>query len=394
MSWADQIRPRFSRVLARDENEIYLANHSLGRLPDVAFENLSRFTESWATQLDSAWSEDGWLGEMAEFREQIADLLSLPEPDLIVAKTSAGQGLRAVLNSFSWDRPIRVVATAGEFDSVDFILRAYRDAGRAELHFVEASENEGPVALFTHEAIQSEITSGTDLVVLSAVTFGTGQVLPGLSDLIAHAHSLGALVVIDAYHGLGVLPFNQMELDADFVIGGCYKYLRGGPGACFLGLHPRVAADDSKRTLDTGWFAKRDTFSYERPEHAERWPGGQGWQESTPPVITAYQANPGLAITREVGVGQIRAHNLTLQRHLREALRTRNVGVFEPADENRFGAFVLLPATIPNALCSVLKAEGVNADARGSFVRLGPDFLNTFAQLTEAAERIARVQSI
>ncbi len=38
-----------------------------------------------------------------------------------------------------------------------------------------------------------------------------------------------------------------------------------GPGACFLYLHPRHL-DGRLRTLDTGWFAKRDPFAYLRPD--------------------------------------------------------------------------------------------------------------------------------
>ena len=51
-------------------------------------------------------------------------------PDAVVPKTSAGQGLRAVLGTF--DRPPRVVSTHGELDSLDVILRrvgASRPAG-------------------------------------------------------------------------------------------------------------------------------------------------------------------------------------------------------------------------------------------------------------------------
>jgi len=385
--WAREVRPAFSRVLAREE--IYLANHSLGRPPDAVLSNIQAFATSWMDELDESWSSDRWLGEVATFRGHVAALLGLPSENLVVTKTSAGQGLRAVLNAFPADRPIRVVTTSGEFDSIDFILRAYRDAGRIMLDFVPPTASEHGVPIYEADALKARLQSGVDLLVISAVYFGTGQVMQGLSEIVAAAHEAGAVVVVDAYHALGVLPFDQIANGADFVIGGCYKYLRGGPGACFLGLHPRIAGDAAWKTVDTGWFAKKDTFSYQRTEHAERWPGGDGWQESTPPIVTAYQANPGLATVRAIGIDQIRAHNLKLQAHLIEGLQRSGVPVFAPQNPLEWGAFVLVPHPGAGSFASALKGNGVNTDARGGFVRLGPDFLNTPEELEEAAQRVA-----
>ena len=61
--------------------------------------------------------------------------MGAPRADCVVPKTSAGQGLRAVLNTY--DTVPRVVATRGEFDSLDVILREYARRRRIALSFVE-----------------------------------------------------------------------------------------------------------------------------------------------------------------------------------------------------------------------------------------------------------------
>ena len=99
-------------------------------------------------------------------------------------------------------------------------------------------------------------------------------------------------MLLDVYHSLGVLPVDVRRLDVDFAVGGSYKYLRGGPGACFLYLAPRHL-DGRLRTLDIGWFAKRDPFAYRRPDPPELAEGGDAFLESTPPVLTLYQARAG-----------------------------------------------------------------------------------------------------
>src|SRR5688572_9481664 len=131
-SWDDaflerEVRPRFSRVLQR--KEIYLANHSLGRPPDRMADDVRAALDAWYRDMDGAW--DAWLDARERHRRLTARLLGAPSPDCIVPKTSAGQGLRAVLNSFP-GKP-RVLTSDAEFDSLDFILRVYRQQDRIAL---------------------------------------------------------------------------------------------------------------------------------------------------------------------------------------------------------------------------------------------------------------------
>src|SRR5205085_9627134 len=94
-------------------------------------------------------------------------------------------------------------------------------------------------------------------------------------------------------------------IDADFAVGGSYKYLRGGPGACFLYVHPRHL-DGDLRSLDIGWFGKEDAFTYARPDPPRFAAGGDGWRESTPAVLPAYQARAGQVFTQQIGVERLR----------------------------------------------------------------------------------------
>lgn len=382
------IRPLFSRCLR--QGEIYLANHSLGRPLDSVRESVTEAVRLWEDRLDASWDEGGWLDMVERFRSGIARLIGLSRPDCVVPKTSAGQGLRAVLNSYSSHRPVRVVATTGEFDSVDFILKTYAEHGRAEIEWVEPTAREGSVPLFESESIQNAITDGTDLVVVSAVFFTTGQVLDGVPAIVEKAHASGARVLLDVYHAAGVFEFDLPSLGADFAIGGAYKYLRGGPGACFLAMRPEVADDEELQTSDTGWFAKADTFGYQRANTTARKLGGDGWLESTPPILTAYQAVPGIEFCETIGVSRLREYNLQQQQALRKELRQQGVPVFEPSKPERFGAFTLVPAVDTAAIVKKLHDHGVTVDARGGFVRLGPDLLNTHADFEAVAQILSR----
>src|SRR5207302_4260468 len=123
-------------------------------------------------------------------------------------------------------------------------------------------------------------------------------------------------------------------LVASFAVGGSHKYVRGGHGAGWLYVRPGLI--DSMRTPDTGWFAKKDAFSYLRPEPPEFGAGGDARLESTPPVLGCFQALAGLELTLELGVERLRAYSMAQKQLLAEL-----VPGLEGADKHH-GAFVTL----------------------------------------------------
>ena len=374
----EHVWPLFSRVLERSQREIYLANHSLGRPLDRAAEDVGAAMDAWYRDMDGAWGP--WLAAREHQRALTAQLLGAPRADTIVPKTSAGQGLRAVLNAL--EPPLRVVSTEGEFDSLDFILRAYRERGRIALKMV-APRADGR---FRSEDLIAALGSGqgAQLLVLSTVMFRTAQVIEGLRELVQAAHAGGALVLLDLYHHAGVLPVDLAALEADFAVGGAYKYLRGGSGACWLYVRPDRL--ERLRTLDTGWFAKKDVFAYRRPDPPQYGPGGDAWLESTPPVLTPYQALAGLEFTLAIGVERLRAYSLAQQAKLIALLAAQDMRAAGARADH--GAFITLKHPRASELSGALTQRGVNSDARGDMLRLCPDILNTQDELARAARAL------
>ena len=374
------IAPLFSRALRASASRVYLANHSLGRPLDQVEDDVREALAAWYARMGGAW--DPWMDELEEYRGRIARLLNAPRSDCVVPKTNAGQGLRAVLNAFERSEVPRVVATRGEFDSLDVILREYAQRGRIDLAMVEPRAD----GRFDTADIVAAIGARTDLTVISEVMFGTGQRVSDLPDIVAATHRAGGKALVDVYHSLGVFPLDIAALDADFAVGGSYKYLRGGTGACFLYVHPRHL-DGSLRTLDTGWFAKAAPFTYERPDPPQYAPGGDGWMESTPPMLPFYQARAGQLFALGIGVARLRSYSLACQRRLVAMLGAEGVRA-QGGTEDR-GAFVVVTHPRAVALADALRGEGVVADARGPHLRLCPDILSTDAELERATALLA-----
>ncbi len=359
-----EVWPRFARTRAQYRG-IYLANHSLGRPPDRMADDVRAALDAWYRDMDGAW--EAWFAARERFRALTAKLVGAPRADTIVPRASAGQGLRAVLGAL--EGTPRVVASDGEFDSLDFVLRVWRERGRIRLELRPWREI-GRVH--------------ADLVVLSSVQYRTGEVVDDLAGRVREAQRAGALVLLDVYHHAGALPLDLAALGADFAVGGSYKYTRGGPGAAWLYVRPELA--DTMRTLDTGWFAKEAPFAYERPDPPRFAAGGDAWLESTPAVLAPAQALAGLELTLELGVVRLREYNLRQKRALAELLAAEGVAA-EGAGEAH-GAFLTVRHPQAARLAEALAAQGVATDARGDRLRLGPDILNPHSELAAAARAL------
>jgi len=373
------IAPLFSRVLSADR--IYLANHSLGRPLNAMADDVTEAAALWYEKLGDAW--DTWLDEREAFRARIAVLIHAPRPDCIVPKTSAGQGLRTVLNAFP-GRP-RVITTRGEFDSVDVILKQYAALGRIDMRWI------GPDAqgTFTVDGLIAAIQQGADLVVVSQVMFMSGQIVKELDRLAVVCRQHGARLLVDSYHAIGVIPVDVAQMDCDFMIGGSYKYLRGGPGAAFLYIAPE-ASESGLRPLDTGWFANSDEFAYQRPDPPVLKSGGDAFLEATPPILTWYQARSGQQFTLATGVDRLRAYSLHQLAALREYLTDAGLDSVVGGDSCH-GAFLALRHAAATKLPSLLETEGIICDARGEWLRLCPDCLTRDEELRHAAAALGRI---
>ena len=109
--------------------------------------------------------------------------------------------------------------------------------------------------------------------------------------------------------------------------------------------------------------------------------GGDAWLESTPPVLAPFQALAGLEVTLELGPGRIRAYNLEQKKFLASLLECEGAG-----DDH--GAFITLRHPEAARLSQALEQRGVSSDARGEYLRICPDYLNSREELERAARII------
>jgi kynureninase len=199
------------------------------------------------------------------------------------------------------------------------------------------------------------------------------------------AHDLGALVSLDSFHAVGVVPVDVKRSKPDFLTGGVLKWLCGGPGGCFLYVSPTVR-DQLKPAL-TGWQAHARPFAFE--ESMEYTSGAFRWLNGTPVIPALYAAAEGPKIIRRAGIDAIREKSLRLTSRLIELADARGYTVNAPRDPARRGGTIALSVPHAYEVTQHLLSRNILVDYRvGAGIRIAPHFFTKEEEIEEAVSEI------
>lgn len=349
------------------ESSVYLNSNSSGATPraaKAALDDYWRTVENWR---DGVWER--WWDVLGRHANSIAGLLGAPAGS-VICDTNLSTLFGRVMSCFDYrDRP-RVVTSDLEFPSIPFIVRAF---GRYGAVPVIVPSRDG--AEIDVEGIIAAIDERTQLVCLSHATFATGALLD-VAPIVRRAHEVGALVVLDAYQSVGVLPVDVKALDLDFVLGGAHKWLCGSYESAFLYVRPQLLP--WLEPAVTGWIATADPLSFAPPsgwaETARRFAGG------TPAVLPTLFSRPGLAIVRDLGLETIRSLSLAHTDHIIARADEVKLSVVTPRAHERRGGIVALRFPGDASVARALVAEGFVCSYRGA-LRVAPHFYTTSKEI-------------
>ena len=360
----------------------YLVSNSLGAMPRGVPERLAEYAEQWASRGVRAWAE-GWWSMPVAVGDAIAPLIGAGEGEVaMVPNVSFAQA--QILSALAYDRGRdTIVMTELDFPSVRYVYDEL--ATRLGARIVVVPSEDG--VSVDEDALCAAIDERTRLVSISHVLFRSAYVMD-VARVAAHAHRVGALVAIDAYHSVGVMPVDVRALGVDFLTGGVLKWLCGGPGGCFLWVKPEVSAEVTPAL--TGWQAHTHPFAFEPEmhyaEHSWRWLGG------TPVIPALFAATEGPRILREAGMEAVRAKSLRQTSRLIELADARGFTTTVPRDAARRGGTVAFDVPHAREVAQALLARDVVIDFRpGAGIRVAPHFYTTDDELDAAVGAIDEI---
>ena len=354
------------------ESTTYLVSNSLGAMPGTVADRLAEYAHEWATRGVRAWAERWWEMPVA-VGDEIAPLIGAAPGEVAMVPT-VSMAQAQVLSALDYAAPRdTIVMTALDFPSVRYVYDALATRLGARVVVVPGEDGIG----VSEERLIAAIDERTRLVAISHVLFRSAYVLD-VARITAHAHAMGALVSLDAYHSVGVLPVDVHALGVDFLSGGVLKWLCGGPGGCFLWVRPEVGA--AVAPAITGWQAHRHPFAFE-PEMdyadaAWRWLGG------TPVIPALFAATEGPRIVREAGIDAVRAKSIRQTTRLIALAEARDFRVSAPREPQRRGGTVAFDVPHAREVARALLDRDVIVDYRpGAGIRVAPHFYTSDDEL-------------
>lgn len=364
------------------ESTTYLVSNSLGAMPRAVPERLAEYAEQWQSRGVRAWAE-GWWSMPVSVGDEIAPLIGagLREVAMVPNVTIAQAQILSALR-YDTGRDT-IVMTELDFPSVRYVYDEL--ATRLGARIVVVPSEDG--VRIDEARLMHAIDERTRLVAVSHVLFRSAYVLDA-ARIVAHAHRMGALVSLDAYHSVGVLPVDVYALGVDFLTGGVLKWLCGGPGGCFVWVHPDVSRGLAPAL--TGWQAHKHPFAFE-PEmtyadHAWRWLSG------TPVIPALFAATVGPRLLRDAGMEAVREKSLRQTSRLIELAEQRGFHVTVARELSRRGGTVAFDVPHAREVAQALLARHVIVDYRpGAGIRVAPHFYTSDDELDAAVRAIDEI---
>src|SRR5688572_27118903 len=361
----------------------YLINNSLGAMPVAARRSVQQFLDEWDSRGVRAWG-DGWWALQERVGDQIAVLLGATKGSVSMHQNIA-VAQEMILSCFRFDGARnKVVYADRNFPSDQYIYEA-RKAHGAQLVRVPAASD----GISTDpEQVAAAIDDRTLLVAIDHVMFRSSAIVD-VTPIVQKARKHGAFVVLDVFHSAGIVPLDATALGVHAIVGGALKWLCGGPGNCFLWVHP-----DEVRRLSpsfTGWAAHKQPFAFSPAGQDHRYDGGRFFT-GTPNVPALCSGKEGIATIAEVGLPAIRKKSQRQTALLIEHAERAGLTIRSPRDAVRRGGHVALDVPHGYAVCQALSAREIVVDFRpDSGLRIAPHFFNTDDEVIAAVRAIRDV---
>ncbi|MHB1091150.1 MAG: aminotransferase class V-fold PLP-dependent enzyme, partial [Ilumatobacteraceae bacterium] len=217
----DPLAHYHDEFLITDPTKCYLDGNSLGRLPKRTIGTVNDYLlNEWGDHLVDGWSS--WIDEAQSTGDLIgrAALGAAAGQVLAVDTTSVNfyQLCHAALVASPGRRT--VISDTANFPTDRYILEGLCQRLDVNLVLIDDEDGEG---FITPTMLAPHLNEDVALVTLSVIQYRSGA-LHDVAAISRLTHEVGALVLWDASHAVGVVPMQFDHDHVDLAVGCSYKY--------------------------------------------------------------------------------------------------------------------------------------------------------------------------
>ena len=324
-----------SSLWGLEEDRVFLNHGSFGATPTAVREEQRKWQDLMENE-PVRFFEDLMPGILQTTREKLASFLSCDADDLALVE-NATSGVNTVLRSLQFAPGDEILVPDHAYqacrNTIDFV--AQRWSAKVVTVNIPFPINDPQQAV---DAIMGGVTDQTRLAMIDTVTSPTGLLMP-FEQLVSMLEGRGVEVMLDAAHGIGMVPLNLNELGASYTTSNCHKWLCAPKGSAFLHVRKDKQAAIHPLTISHGMtFPLGDTTRF---RHEFDWTGTRD--------ISAHCALPAaidhLADVLEGGWPSIMEHNHELALQGRDIL-CEALGLEKPCPDEMVAciATLILPS--------------------------------------------------
>lgn len=293
-------------------------------------------------------------------------------PDDIALLASASEGLFVAASGIDWQPGDNVVVERVEYPSVRYAWENLPVP--VEIRTVGGS----PMASLSE--VREAVTPRTRVIALSHVSYLTGarHDLASFRDI---ADDVGARLVVDASHALGIVPVDGALCDV--VVSCAYKFLLGVHGVGVLFVNSARWPDLAPPWI--GWHSavytdwrERSEKKYELKKDAERFEIGNL------SFLNVYVLANALGYLERLGTSQIERHILALGEELWRGLHALSLPVMTPQEPSCRAGNICFVADDPARLEDQLRHSGVLVWGSEGRIRMSLHAYNDSADVVRA----------
>jgi cysteine desulfurase/selenocysteine lyase len=215
-----------------------------------------------------------------------------------------------------------------------------------------------PDYLFDMDVFEAKLGADVKVVAVTGMSNVLGTLTP-LPDIIARAHSIGAIVVVDAAQLVPHLGVNVADLGADFVAVSAHKML-GPTGIGFL--WGRMERLEEMEPFEGGGEMIADV----QLESATWAQIPHRFEAGTPAIIESVGLTAAIEYLEALGMSAVAAHDTELTAYALDRMSgIEGLTVYGPSDLTKRGGVIsfTLGDAHPHDLATILDSEGVSVRA-------------------------------
>jgi selenocysteine lyase/cysteine desulfurase len=319
-----------------------------------------------------------------DFRATAAQLIGSSADDIAIVP-SASYGIATAAKNLPVKKNQSILVLAEQFPSNYYAWERLAEKTGAALKIVSWPEDDDWTAAVLHD-----LTADVAIAVLPHVQWTSG----GRLDLVrigAACRNLGSTLALDLTQSLGALPFNVGDIQPDFAVAACYKWLLGPYSVGLLYVAPEW---HNGIPLEENWIQRANARDFsslilytENYDHgARRFDMGERSNFALLPA-----ADRAIKQLLEWRVDQISETAGAMSSRIAQA--AAELGFHAPREPLRAPHYLALrrKLPIPKELPEMLAREKVFVSVRGSSIRVTPNVYNTIEDCDRLIACLRRV---